>query len=89
MIERGELTFEEAAESYSQDLGSAPYGGSLGWQQKGNLIAEYESAALKMSVGEFRIIQSQYGMHLIYLEDKRKDEYLSRHILLKLEDKSK
>lgn len=88
MIERGELTFEEAAKAYSQDRATAPYGGSLGWHKKGNLLPEYESAALQMNVGELKIIQSQLGMHLIYLEDRRKDEYLSSHIILILEDKS-
>lgn len=82
-IENGQIEFAKAADSLSQDRGSAIRGGDLGWHQRGELVPGFESAIFRMNEGEFRISESQFGFHLIQLIERRGNEYNSRHILLK------
>ena len=83
-IEAGE-SFESLARQYSQGP-SAPNGGNLGYQQRGNLVPPYEAAALKLAPGEISDpVESEFGFHLIQLIKRRGNEYDSRHILLQLE----
>lgn len=83
IIESGVLTFAKAADSLSQDRGSAVRGGELGWHKRGELVPGFESAIFRMNEGEMRISESQFGFHLIQLLERRGNEYNSRHILLK------
>jgi len=83
-IEAGE-SFEALARQYSQGP-SAPQGGNLGYQQRGNLVPPYEAAALQLEPGEISgPVESEFGFHLIQLISRRGNEYDSRHILLQLE----
>ena len=83
-IEAGE-SFESLARQYSQGP-SAPNGGNLGYQQRGNLVPPYEAAALQLAPGEISDpVESEFGFHLIQLIKRRGNEYDSRHILLQLE----
>jgi peptidyl-prolyl cis-trans isomerase SurA len=76
--------FEDLASAYSVDLGSASLGGDLGWQGRGNLVAPFEAAAMKLKVGEIADpVESEFGIHLIQLLDRRGNMYHSRHILLR------
>lgn len=81
-IENGE-DFGQLAKKYSQDPGSAPAGGELGFFKRGELAPEYEAAALSMKPGEIsRPVESQFGFHLIQLIERRGNTYSSRHILI-------
>jgi len=83
-IEAGE-SFEAIARTYSHGP-SAPQGGNLGYQQRGNLVAQYEAAALQLKPGEMSDpVESEFGFHLIQLISRRGNEYDSRHILLQME----
>ena len=76
--------FETLAKEFSQDEGSAPKGGNLGFQAKKALVPEYEAAALKLEPGQISpVVESQFGFHLIQLIERRGEEYDSRHILIK------
>ena len=82
-LQNGE-DFEALAQAYSQDPGSAPKGGDLGFWRLGELVPAYEAAALALQPGEVSDpIVTQFGMHLIQLIVREKDRYSSRHILLK------
>jgi len=50
-------------------------GGELGWFTKEKMVPEFSNAVLKLKVGEFtnEPVQTQFGYHIIYLDDK-KDE---------------
>ena len=66
-------SFNDLAIKYSQDPGSAPQGGDLGWlDEKAPLVPEFKAAALALKPGEVSaVVRTQFGLHLIKLEDKR------------------
>ena len=60
------------AKQYSDDTGSAPSGGDLGFVGKGQFVKEFEAAVKTMSIGQVSDpIKSQYGYHVIQLLEKR------------------
>lgn len=70
-IERGEITFGEAAMQYSIDSGSAVEGGELGYLQRGQTVPEFEEAILNAPVGKlYGPVKSDYGYHLIIVEER-------------------
>lgn len=83
LIESGDLSFERATDSLSQDRGSAIRGGKLGWHKRGELVSDFESAIFRMKKGEYRVVETQFGFHLIELLERKGDSYNSRHILIK------
>ena len=64
--------FEKLA-AKSKDAGSAAQGGSLGWAVPGNFVPEFANALLNLKKGEYtkEPVQSQFGWHVIKLEDTR------------------
>jgi parvulin-like peptidyl-prolyl isomerase len=63
--------FGALAQQYSEDSGSAPLGGDLGWFGKGDMVQEFEDAAYALKVGQVsEPIKTQYGYHLIKLLGK-------------------
>lgn len=82
-VEKGE-DFASLASAYSEDIGSAQQGGSLGFAKRGDMVAEFEGAALKLKPNEIsEPIESEFGLHLIQLLETRGAEYHARHILLR------
>jgi peptidyl-prolyl cis-trans isomerase SurA len=76
--------FCKLAQMYSEDPGSAPACGQLGWFKRGELVPPYEAAALKLKPGEYSdVIESEFGFHFIQLIERRANEFNSRHILIK------
>lgn len=74
--------FETLAKEYSQGP-SARYGGNLGFTQRGMMASEFEAAALKLRPGEIsEPFETQFGIHIVELLERRGNEYNSRHILL-------
>jgi peptidyl-prolyl cis-trans isomerase SurA len=84
MIVNEEDRFEKLAKEFSEDPVSARNGGELGYFKKGELVPEYEAAALKLKPGETSpVTESMFGFHIIQLLDRKGNEYNTRHILLK------
>ena len=84
MIVKDGESFERLAREYSEDPGSGRNGGELGYFKKGDLVPEYEAAALKLKPGETSpVIESIFGFHIIQMIERRGNEFNSRHILLK------
>ncbi|MFD1142960.1 peptidylprolyl isomerase [Larkinella insperata] len=82
-VEKGE-DFAKLATEFSEDVGSAQKGGDLGFAKRGQMVSEFEGAALKLKPNEMSdIIESEFGLHLIQLIEVRGAEYHARHILLR------
>ncbi|RMG31233.1 MAG: peptidylprolyl isomerase [Gammaproteobacteria bacterium] len=69
----GKIGFADAAKKYSQDPGSAKQGGDLGYFGRGVMDPAFEKAAFSLEKGKLsEPVRSQFGYHLIEVEDIRK-----------------
>lgn len=66
--------FAELAEEFSEDLGSAEKGGELDWFTKGRMVPEFEQACFTSKVGDMPIVETQFGVHLIYITDQTEEK---------------
>lgn len=62
--------FADVATKNSEDFGSATKGGDLGWFQKNAMVKPFEDACFNGNKGDLVIVQSQFGIHLIEIQDK-------------------
>lgn len=71
----GGAKFEDLAKESSTD-GSAAQGGDLGYFGEGMMVPEFEKAAFALEVGGYtkEPVKSQFGYHIIKLEDKRQQQ---------------
>lgn len=75
-------SFELLAQQYSEDP-SAETGGDLGTFRKGDLVPEFERAALALNPGEVSpVVHTPFGYHIIKLVAKAEDNFHAKHILL-------
>ena len=64
--------FAEAAKANSQDPGSAPNGGDLGYFEQGQMVPPFEQAAFALKAGEMSdVVETQFGYHIIKVADKQ------------------
>mgnify|MGYP002631759316 FL=1 len=64
--------FSELAKTYSTGPSGAQ-GGNLGWFGQGAMVPTFENAVIKLKIDELSVpIQTQFGWHLIKLNDARK-----------------
>ncbi|MEI7504761.1 MAG: peptidylprolyl isomerase, partial [Paludibacter sp.] len=84
-VNSGTGDFSVLARLYSEDTESAKRGGELGFMGRGQLVPEFSSAAFNLldTKKVSRIIQTEFGFHIIQLIEKRGDRINCRHILLK------
>ncbi len=76
--------FSTMAILYSEDVGSARKGGELGFLGRGELVPEFEAVAFKLKGKEVsKIVETQFGYHIIQAIERRGDQSNFRHILLK------
>lgn len=67
----GGADFAESAKKYSQDAGGQG-GGDLGYFSRGQMVKPFEEAAFALEKGKISApVQSEFGWHLIKIEDKR------------------
>lgn len=66
-------SFEDIAKEKSTDPGSGANGGDLGYFSAGQMVPEFEKAAFELAPGTYTKtpVQSQFGFHIIKVEDKR------------------
>ena len=71
-IDGDEILFTEKAGELSLDSGSAENGGLLGWVQAEQFVEPFAEALLELEEDEIsEPVQTQFGWHLILLEDER------------------
>lgn len=80
------VSFEELAKRHSQDPGSAAQGGDLGLVRRGLFVREFESAVFALKEKELSdIVETEFGLHVIQLLERRGDAVHPRHILIRIE----
>lgn len=69
----GGAKFEDLAAQHTTDPSGKTTGGDLGYFAPGQMVPEFEKAAFALNVGEYskEPVQSQFGWHIIMVEDKR------------------
>ncbi|MDE6339457.1 MAG: peptidylprolyl isomerase [Muribaculaceae bacterium] len=82
-VNKGESKFSTLAIAYSED-GSAMQGGELGYNTRSAWVPEFANVAFNLNDPNkvSRIVETEYGYHIIQLIDKRGDQVNVRHILL-------
>ena len=82
----GGAKFEDVATRESADTISAADGGSLGRGAKGRFIEDFERAAFALRPGELsQPILTQFGYHLIRVDERKGDTLALRHILVRID----
>lgn len=84
-VNSGDADFSMLARLYSDDAESAKRGGELGFIGKGALVPEFANAAFSLSEpGKIsRVVETEFGFHIIQLIERRDDRINCRHILLR------
>ncbi|HEY4707000.1 MAG: hypothetical protein A2054_01060 [Deltaproteobacteria bacterium GWA2_55_10] len=74
---RSGADFATLARQASQDPGSVKQGGDLGWFQKGIMIKAFEESAFALNKNEVsNVVETEFGFHIIKVEDKKDSGYL-------------
>ena len=75
-VDAGE-SFGDIASELSEDFGSAGQGGDLGFSGRGAFVPEFEEVLFNMDVGDIsEPVQTQYGLHVIQLNEVEEVEIL-------------
>ena len=84
-VQSGSADFSMLARLYSEDTESAKRGGELGFVGKGQLVPEFAEVAFNLNDPKrvSRIVQTEYGYHIIQLIEKKGERINCRHILLR------
>ena len=84
-VNKGETRFQTLAQLYSEDPGSARRGGELGLMGRGTLDPAFAQVAFNLTDPKkvSKIVESEFGFHIIQLIEKRGDKVNVRHILRK------
>ncbi|PBB88380.1 peptidylprolyl isomerase [Mesorhizobium sp. WSM3876] len=69
----GGADFQKLANEHTSDPSGKTSGGDLGWFGPGQMVPEFDKAAFALEVGKYskEPVQSQFGWHVIKVEDKR------------------
>ena len=84
-VQSGNADFSMLARLYSEDTESAKRGGELGFVGRGQLVSEFAEVAFNLNDPKrvSRIVQTEYGYHIIQLIEKKGERINCRHILLR------
>lgn len=84
-INSGSAQFSTLALMYSEDKLSAQAGGELGFAGRASYVPEFANVAFNLTDPKAvsKIVETEFGFHIIQLIEKRGDMVNCRHILLK------
>jgi peptidyl-prolyl cis-trans isomerase SurA len=81
-VKKGE-DFGALARLYSQDTGSAPDGGDLGFADRNTFVKEFASWAFRLKAGEISpVFETDFGFHFLQVIERRGEQVHVRHILI-------
>jgi peptidyl-prolyl cis-trans isomerase D len=61
----------DLAKKYSDDPGSKNSGGELGFAQRGRMVPVFDSAIFSQKVSDIQIVKSQFGYHVVQVEERQ------------------
>lgn len=84
-VNKGESDFSTLAIMHSEDRGSALQGGELGFHGRADFVPEFSNVAFNLNDPKkvSRIVETEFGYHIIQLIEKRGEQANFRHILLR------
>jgi peptidyl-prolyl cis-trans isomerase D len=68
---KGGADFAKLAKQFSDDPGNKNSGGDLGYFEQSQMVKPFADAAFGMKAGELTVVQTQYGYHVIQVEDHK------------------
>ncbi len=72
------------AKTYSEDPGSAPDGGDLGFFDRTVMAKEFTAMAFKLKAGEVSpVFETEFGFHILQVIERRGEQVHARHILIR------
>jgi peptidyl-prolyl cis-trans isomerase SurA len=82
-VTSGTTSFSALARMFSEDEGSARQGGDLGFFGKADMDPAFSNVAFSLTDPNkvSKVVQSEYGFHIIQLIEVRGDKVRARHIL--------
>ena len=82
-VTSGATSFSALARMFSEDEGSARQGGDLGFFGKADMDPAFSNVAFSLTDPNkvSKVVQSEYGFHIIQLIEARGDKIRARHIL--------
>ena len=85
-ILNGEISFDDAAKTYSADPGSKDQGGNLGYVPRGTFVQEFDKVVFTVEKNILtKPVKTQYGHHIIEVLERTGEKVLARHILIRTE----
>jgi len=76
--------FAFLAKTYSEDPGSAPEGGDLGFFDRTMMAKEFTAFAFKLKPGELSpVFETEFGYHVLQVVERRGEQVHARHILIR------
>ena len=85
-ILNGEISFDDAAKTYSADPGSKDQGGNLGYVPRGTFVQEFDKVVFTVEKNIItEPVKTQYGHHIIEVLERTGEKVLARHILIRTE----
>ncbi len=84
-VQAGETSFSTLARLYSEDSGTARNGGDCGFFGRGEMVPEFTAVAFNMTDPNkiSKIVETEYGFHIIQFVERLGDRVRVRHILRK------
>ena len=84
-VNKGEIAFSTLARLYSEDEGTRRRGGETGFTGRGEWVPQFANVAFNLQEPNkiSKIVETEFGYHIIQLIEKRGDRANVRHILLK------
>jgi peptidyl-prolyl cis-trans isomerase SurA len=84
-VNSGRAQFSTLAVMYSEDTGTARQGGECGFAGRGSFVPEFSNVAFSLNDPKAvsKIVETEYGFHIIQLIEKRGEQINVRHILRK------